>query len=93
MQLVVQTLYQSLLHVGSAGYQKPVSKSFELPKPIYVSHYYEQHVVKNIFFRGDNLWNGLYEKSKLTDNFKQFKSSIKNSRTQRNKVHSVRSRT
>ena len=36
---------------------------------------------KYFSFRGAKLWNGLDEKSKLTNNFKLFKSSLKNSRT------------
>ena len=32
-------------------------------------------------FRGAKLWNGLDAKSKLTKNFKQFKSCLENSRT------------
>ncbi len=32
-------------------------------------------------FRGAKLWNGLDEKSKLTNNFKLFKSGLKNPRT------------
>ena len=38
-----------ILHACSAGYQKPVPGNFVIPKPIYVSRFYEQHVAKNAF--------------------------------------------
>ncbi len=31
------------------AYLKPLAENLEIPKPIHVSHYYEQHVVKNAF--------------------------------------------
>ena len=37
------------LHACSAGYQKPGPGNYEIPKPIYVSRYYKQHVAKNVF--------------------------------------------
>ena len=37
------------LHACSEGYQKPVPGNYEIPKPIYVSRVYEQHVAKNFF--------------------------------------------
>ena len=37
------------LHACSAGYQKPVPRNYGIPKPIYVSRFYEQHVAKNVF--------------------------------------------
>ena len=43
--------------------------------------------------RGTKLWNGLDAKSKLTKNFKRFKSFLENSRTKRNPFYSCRSRT
>ena len=38
-----------ILHAFSTGYQKPVPGNFEIPKPIYVSRFYEQHVAKSAF--------------------------------------------
>ena len=52
----------SYLACLSAGYQKPVSGNCEIPKPIYVSCFYEQHVVKNAFLvEGRNYGMGLMQ--------------------------------
>ena len=37
------------LNACSTGYLKPEPGNYEIPKPIYVSRFYEQHVAKNIF--------------------------------------------
>ena len=62
------------LHACPAGYQKPGPGNYEIPKPIYVSLCYKQHVAKNVFLlKGRNYGMALMQNQnyqKISNNLK-----------------------
>ena len=62
------------LHACPAGYQKPGPGNYEIPKPIYLSRCYKQHVAKNVFpLEGRNYGMALMQNQsyqKISNNLK-----------------------
>ena len=68
------------LHACSADHQKPVLGNYEIPKPIYVSRFYEQHVAKNVFLlEGRNYGMALMQNQnyqKISNNLKPVSKTL-----------------